>query len=558
MVTPASGGPSKLSDGALLDVEDVRVELPGADGRPTPILRRVSFALGRREAVGLVGASGSGKSLTALSILGLLPPQARVTGGRIRFDGIDLRRLPDRPLRAIRGGRIGYVPQEPATAFNPVWSIGLHLREAIRLHPAGARRVAPVRAAELLRLAELDDVPRMLRSFPHQLSSGQRQRAFLAIALAAAPDLLIADEPTSALDARVQREILATLRRLRQELRLAVLLISHDPAAVAAVCDRVLVMRDGEIVDDSRPRPRAAGRIGSRPADTARPQARGRPAVSDLRSTDPPLLEARGLVKHYSARGRRGSRRSVEALRGVSLHLHAGECLAVVGESGSGKSTLARCLARLIEPTSGSVTFAGDDLTTLRSEPLRRSRRYLQMIFADAGASLDPRMRVATILEEPLRAFALGSRGERRDRVLRTMERLGLSLSLARRFPGELSGGQRQRVAFGRAVIVHPRVLLADEPVSALDPPLQAQALELLNDLRVALGLGLLLIAHDLALVSRLADRLLVLDRGRVVEQGRTCEILRAPRHPQTAALVAAASAQVGDGTFRSETRRRG
>lgn len=254
MAATAGGRSPKLSDDALLDVEGLRVELPGADTRP--VLRRVSFDIERCEAVGLVGASGCGKSLTALSILGLLPAEARVTGGRIRFDGVDLQRLPDRPMRSIRGGRIGYVPQEPATALNPVRSVGFHLREAIRLHRDGAREGEPVstRAEELLRLAELDDVPRMLRSFPHQLSSGQRQRVFLAIALAAAPDLLIADEPTSALDARVQREILTTLRRLRRELRLAVLLISHDPAAVAAICDRVLEMRDGEIVADRRRR----------------------------------------------------------------------------------------------------------------------------------------------------------------------------------------------------------------------------------------------------------------------------------------------------------------
>lgn len=544
MAAAAGGRSPTLTGDALLDVEGLRVELPGADGRPSPVLRHVSFDIERREAVGLVGASGCGKSLTALSILGLLPAEARVTGGRIRFDGVELHGLLDREMRTIRGGRIGYVPQEPAIALNPVHSVGYHLREAIRLHRGAAREPVSSRAEGLLRLAELDDVPRMLRSYPHQLSSGQRQRVSLAIALAAAPDLLIADEPTSALDARVQREILTTLRRLRQELRLAVLLISHDPAAVSAVCDRVLELRDGEIVPTAEVAGLRAGRMASRPA------------ASD---SDPaPLLEARDLVKRYPPTGRRRSRQPVEALRGVSLRLHAGECLAVVGESGSGKSTLARCLLRLTDPTSGRVTFAGDDLTTLRGEPLRRRRRYLQMIFADSGASLDPRMRVETILEEPLRAFALGDRGERRARVARTMRRLGLAPALAQRFPGELSGGQRQRVAFGRAVVVHPRALVADEPVSALDAPLQARALELLDELRDALGLGLLLIAHDLTLVSRVADRLLVLDRGRVVEEGRTCEVLRAPRHPRTAALVAAAVAAGGDGTFLAETRRRG
>ncbi|MGH9379132.1 MAG: ATP-binding cassette domain-containing protein [Thermoanaerobaculia bacterium] len=251
------------------------------------------------------------------------------------------------------------------------------------------------------------------------------------------------------------------------------------------------------------------------------------------------LLEAHDLVKRYPAAGRRRGG-NVAALRGVSLGLDAGECVAVVGESGSGKSTLARCLVRLTEPDSGRVLFAGEDLTALCGEPLRWRRRYLQMTFPDAGASLDPRMRVAAILEEPLRAFGLGDRDERRERVLKAMDQLRLPPTLAGRFPGELSGGQRQRVAFGRAVIVRPRVLVADEPVSALDGSLRAQALEILRELRDALGLGLLLIAHDLELVSRMADRVLVLDGGAVVEQGPTREVLRAPRHPRTAALVAA------------------
>ena len=525
----------------LLDIQELEVAFPRRR-EWVPVVRKVSLALGRGEIVGLVGESGSGKTLTALSVLRLVPPPGRVTG-RIYLEGVDLLTLPEREMRKVRGGRIGFVFQEPATALNPVYTVGFQIAEAVRAHRRVSRREALAEAARLLDRVALPDARRRLADYPHQLSGGQRQRVGIAMALAAGPDLLLADEPTTALDVTIQAQILELLEGLRADLGLSVLLITHDLGIVAETCDRAAVMQQGEIVEEAEverlfgapahPYTRAllAAVPGGRERTSRTP---GTPGTS--------LLEVRAVTKEFPVR--RGlfqkTEGTVQAVAGVDLEIRRGECLALVGESGSGKTTLGRCLIRLVEPGSGRVLFDGEDLLALGTQELRAQRRRFQMVFQDPYGSLDPRQRVGSIVAEPLAIHGRVPREGRAARVAELLATVGLDPALAERYPHQLSGGQRQRVGIARALAVEPELLVADEPVSALDVSVRAQVLELLEGLRRRLGLAMLFISHDLAAVAQLADRVAVLYLGRVVELASSAELFRRPLHPYTVSLLSA------------------
>ena len=489
----------------------------------------VSFSISRGKVTALVGASGSGKTVIALGLLRLLSKPARIVGGRVRFDGWNLLESSETELRTVRGRRIGMVFQDPSTALHPALRIGVQIAETVRAHFPTSRAVAEARSIELLRMAGMPDAENRARDFPHQLSSGLRQRALIALALTAEPDLLIADEPTAALDATLQAEILATLARLRRERGLAILLITHD-LALAGPADEILVMERGRIVERGTP----AGLLGQPGhAATAALVASAR-ALEVLPEPDdqqrPSLLSLRNVSKRFSHHRM--------AVDDVTLVVGAGETVALVGESGSGKTTLARMALGLLAPTSGSIVFDGTDLAATTGRELRTMRRNLQMIFSDPGAALDPRQSIAAAIGEPLDVHGLGE--QRRERVVQLLENVGLSAALADRYPHQLSGGQRQRVGIARALATRPRLIVADEPFTALDVTTQAQLVELLARLQAQTGLAFLLIAHDLRIVRRLAARVAVMQSGRIVESSAAAELYRAPRHPHTRALLSA------------------
>jgi peptide/nickel transport system ATP-binding protein len=533
----------------LLEIRDLEVSFPrdSRDRREDwlTVVRGVSLDVRRGEIVGLVGESGSGKTLTALSVLRLVPPPARVSG-RVRLAGAgDLLTLPERELRRVRGGRIGFVFQEPMAALDPVYTVGFQIAEAVRAHRRISRREALAEAVRLLDRVALGDARRRVHDYPHQLSGGQRQRVGIAMALAAGPELLLADEPTTALDVTLQAQILELLDGLCAELGLSVLLITHDLGIVAERCHRVAVMHQGEVVETAEVEElfAAPGHAYTRallgalvdpipPLPSPLSRAGGEGALVQARSVSKAFPVRRGLFQRQLG--------TVRAVDRVDLEIRRGECLALVGESGSGKTTLGRCLIRLIEPTSGSILFDGEDLLTLGPRDLRARRRRFQMVFQDPWGSFDPRQRVGAAVAEPLDVHERLGRDETERRVAELLEDVGLDPALAGRWPHELSGGQRQRVGIARALAAGPDLLVADEPVSALDVTIRKQILDLLDDLRRRLRLSLLFISHDLGAVARLADRVAVLLHGRIVELAAVDDLFRRPRHPYTVNLLAA------------------
>src|SRR5215210_207484 len=481
----------------LLEIRDLEVSFPQGDGW-LRVVRGVSLDVAPGEIAGLVGESGSGKTLTALSILRLVPPPARVSG-RIRLAGAgDLLALPERELRRVRGGRVGFIFQEPMSALNPVYTIGFQIAEAVRAHRGISRKEALGEAVRLLDRVALADARRRIGDYPHQLSGGQRQRVGIAMALASGPDLLLADEPTTALDVTLQAQILELLDGLRADLGLSVLLITHDLGIVAERCDRVAVMHQGEIVEEAEVGELfAAPRHGYTRALLGALTPGPSPASGRGEKVSDSLASVRQLSKTCPVR--RGLFRkqlgTVRAVDRVDLEIRRGECLALVGESGSGKTTLGRCLIRLIEPTSGSVVFDGEDLLALRPRELRARRRRFQMVFQDPWGSLDPRQRVGSIVAEPLDVHERIPRAEIDRRVAELLTAVGLDPAFAARGPHQLSGGQRQRVGIARALAAGPDLLVADEPVSALDVSIRSQILDLLAGLRERLGLSLLFVS---------------------------------------------------------------
>ncbi|GAA4871066.1 ABC transporter ATP-binding protein [Saccharopolyspora cebuensis] len=514
----------------VLSFSGLRVRFRTEDG-VVEAVRGVDFAVERGEILALVGESGSGKSVTAMSALGLLPPNAEVTGS-IRLGERELGELDARSWRRVRGKDVAMVFQEPMTSLNPVFTIGWQLVEAVRLHTDASRAQARERAVELLGLVGLPERSR-LGYYPHQLSGGQRQRVMIAMALACEPDVLVADEPTTALDVTVQAEILALLRDLRDRLGMTVLLITHDMGVVADLADRVVVMYRGEVVEQA-----PVDRLFREPAQTytagllaavPRLDVSGGPGPQPA---DEPVLEVEDLVKAYGG---------TPVVDGVSLRVDRGEVVALVGESGSGKSTVGRCATRLTTPTSGRVRIAGQDITRLPARRLRPVRRRIGIVFQDPGSSLDPRLSIGDSIAEPLRLHRAGARPERERRVRELLDAVELGASMRDRYPHELSGGQRQRVSIARALALEPELLIADEPTSALDVSVQDAVLELFLDLQRRLSFGCLFISHDLAVVNMLAARVAVMRRGRIVEQGDRARVLGEPEHPYTRALLDAA-----------------
>ncbi len=529
---------SAIAAGRILSVENLTLALPpGADRRYA--VENASFELHAGQILCVVGESGSGKSMCASALMGLLPDTVRPVGGRIMFEGRNLLTLPDGAWREIRGQRVAMIFQEPMTALNPVIRIGVQIAEAFEAH---GRLTVAERRARTLKLAEevgLPDPERIVRSYPHQLSGGQRQRAMIAMALALEPSILVADEPTTALDVTTQAQILQLIRDIQQRRGMAVLFITHDFGVVSDIADRVAVMEKGIVVEQGlvadvldRPQHAYTRRLLAAVPNLTPPQ---RPSLADA----PTGFSARGLFKTYRGRGSAATRRDVAAVKDVSFDIRRGETLGLVGESGSGKSTVGRLVIRLTDPDAGSVRIGELDFTGMCGAQLRDTRKHVQMVFQDPFASLNPRRRVSQIIADgPIahgmpsaRAFA------RADELLALV---GLEPGAAWRYPHEFSGGQRQRIGIARALALEPDVLVADEPVSALDVSVQAQILHLLEDLKSRLRLSMLFITHDLNVAAQVCDRIAVMRQGELVELKPTAELLGHPEHPYTQALLAA------------------
>ena len=534
----------------LLQVRDLRVAFGNAKQR-REVLHGIDLDVFPGETVAIVGESGSGKSTTAAAVIDLLPGTGAVTGGSIRLDGVDLVGASRREIEAIRGRDIGYVPQDPMSNLNPVWSVGFQVEEAVRANGlATSRRAVRARAVEVLQQAGLADADRRMHQFPHQFSGGMRQRALIGIGLAADPKLLIADEPTSALDGTVQRVILDHLASLTREKGTAVLFITHDLGLAAERADRIVVMHRGEIVESGPSRviledpqhPYTRRLVAAAPSlASKRIQASvARSGIAHLEDVaDPhPVVEVRDLVKEYRIRSGGFRSEPFRAVDGVSFQIPRGKTLALVGESGSGKSTVAKMVLQLEQPTDGTVVIDGVDTAGMDRRELFRLRSRMQPVFQDPYGSLDPLRSIGALIAEPLRVHGVGDETARKDRVFELLEQVSLPRALAWRYPSELSGGQRQRVAIARALALKPSIVVLDEAVSALDVLVQDEILRLLAELQSELDLTYLFITHDLAVVRVAADLVCVMEHGRVVEQGTVDEIFASPSEPYTRRLL--------------------
>lgn len=509
-----------------------------------PLVKGVSFSLNKGETLALVGESGSGKTLSALSLMGLLPEGLSRTAEALQFAEHNLLTLPAPALRQLRGKRVAMIFQEPATALNPVLTCGAQVAEMFAIHTPEIRGAArKARVLELFGQVQLPTPERIYQSYPHEISGGQRQRVMIAMALAHAPDLLIADEPTTALDVTVQAEILALVKGLQKKLGMAMLWITHDFGVVKSLADRVVVLQHGQVVEAG-----TTTQVLSKPKAAYTKQLLG--ATLQLNAKPPslpkaakPLLEVQQLGHTY----RRPAPwfwqpdEELKALDQVSFTLPQGTTLGVVGESGSGKSTLARVLTRLQPATAGGrMVFMGQDFLALQGEALRQARKDMQMVFQDPVTSLNPKHTIFTILTEPLRAHNLLPRSAWPARVAELLKQVGLPPEAAERLPHQFSGGQRQRIAIARALALQPKLIIADEPVSALDVSIQAQILELFGQLQQTLGTSYVFISHDLRVVSHLAHQVLVLKDGKVVEYGPTAQVFGKPKAAYTKQLLKA------------------
>ncbi len=524
----------------LLDIAGLRLSIGETD-----ILKGIDMTIAPGEVMGVVGESGSGKSLTALSVMRLLPHAARLSG-RIVFDGKDIVSASEETMLALRGDDIGMIFQEPMTALNPLKTIGDQVMEGIRFHTGASRQEARARAEAVLDRVGLPHTAFPLSRYPHELSGGQRQRVMIAIACALKPKLLIADEPTTALDVLLQAQILGLLRDLVAENAMALMLISHDLAVVADMADRITILRDGQVQD--------GGETGSILSQMRHPYTRklaeasmhvpARARASRPVFTETPLVSVHDIVKDYP--GRRTSlwqaARPVRAVDGVSLDIAPRRSVALVGRSGCGKSTLARMILALDEPTSGTITLDGETITGRAKDELRALRRKMQVVFQDPYGSFNPRHTVRRLVAEPLHLLDVRpSKAETRDRVAAALERVGLAPPDMNKYPHEFSGGQRQRISIARAIITEPKLIVADEPVSALDVSIRAQVLDLFADLNDRLGVAYLFITHDLNVARAITDETLIMHEGRITERGRTSAILSDPQSEAGRALVAAA-----------------
>ncbi len=531
----------------LLEVRNLHVEFHTSFGTIRAV-DGISYTVDRGETLAILGESGSGKSVGAAAILNLIDtPPGYITDGQIYYKGRDLLTMSAEARREINGRQIAMIFQDTLAHLNPVYSVGWQIAETFRAHNQCAPKEADARAVELLQRVGIPDPGLRAGQYPHQFSGGQRQRVMIAMALALEPDLLIADEPTTALDVTVQAQILDLLKRLQIEEGMGLVLITHDLGVAADMADRVAVMHAGKIVEQG-PAVRIFGdpqHPYTRRLMTSIPgQAKDSGHQATIASHDALLLEVRDLAKHYEVTSgllRRRSGQMTRAVDGVSFGLAAGETLGVVGESGSGKSTLGRVILRLEDPTRGSVVYRGRDVFTMGPADLRVFRRKVQVVFQDPYSSLNPRMNVATIVSEPW-AIHRNILPKRlwADGVVDLLEKVGLKADHARRYPHQFSGGQRQRIAIARALALGPELIICDEAVSALDVSVQAQVIALLAQLRDEMGLAYIFIAHDLHVVEHFADRVLVMQAGRVVEQGSSQQIFESPEHPYTRDLLAA------------------
>ena len=532
--------PEVLPPDTLLQVEPLSVTFGTGDGMVEAV-QGVSFEIRRGETLALVGESGSGKSVTALSVLQLLPyPAARHPTGSIRFQGRELVGAPASDLLAVRGNRVSMIFQEPMTSLNPLHTIERQVNEVLILHKGLSRDSARKRTLELLDQVGIPDAANRLDAYPHQLSGGQRQRVMIAMALANEPDLLIADEPTTALDVTIQAQILKLLKTLQARYGMALLFITHDLGIVRKMADRVCVMTKGRIVEHG-----PVARVFDNPQHSytqhlLSAEPTGRPAAADPAS--PEILRLDDIKVHVPIR--RGVLRRtvghVKAVDGVSLALRRGHTIGLVGESGSGKTTLGLALLRL-EKSRGGIYFDGEDLQALGARELRALRRQMQIVFQDPFSSLSPRMSVGEIVGEGLEVHRIGNKAERDHAIDQALDEVGLDPASRERYPHEFSGGQRQRIAIARALVLKPRFIVLDEPTSALDMSVQAQIVDLLRDLQARHGLAYLFISHDLRVVRALADEVIVLRHGKVVERGPSQQVFESPQTPYTQALIAAA-----------------
>ena len=574
----------KAESDPLLEIRDLEVAFRSSTGL-VPAVRKANLTLYPGQSVAIVGESGSGKSTLAHAVIGLLPGTGRVTGGTIRFQGRDITHLGTQELTALRGSSIGLVPQDPMSNLNPVWSIGFQVKEALRANglagvaddrlahlmaehaghaqkaatSAGGRIDVDEQVALLLEQAGLPEASRRAKQYPHEFSGGMRQRALIAIGLAARPDLLIADEPTSALDVTVQRRILDHLQTLVRELGTAMLFITHDLGLAAERAEHIVVMHRGRVVESGPslevlqdPRHpytqrlvKAAPSLASRRIESA--HARGIQVTDDEllgaslgSSATEEILRVEHLTKVFEVRGAKGKDKTLTAVDDVSFGIRKGTTTALVGESGSGKSTVANIILNLIDPTSGKVFHDGVDLSTLGPKELFALRRIMQPVFQNPYGSLDPMYSIFRVVEEPLRVHGIGTAKEREARVAELLDMVSLPRSVMRRYPHELSGGQRQGVAIARALALKPQIVVLDEAVSALDVLVQAQILRLLSDLQAELELTYLFITHDLAVVRQIADDVVVMEHGRIVESGAADELFANPRQDYTRELIRA------------------
>jgi peptide/nickel transport system ATP-binding protein len=524
--------------GIVLSIDELKVALPAWSDRRFAV-GGVSLDIRQKEILCIVGESGSGKSMMGKAILGLLPaPHVRAVGGRIMFEGRNLLDLSDDDLRAIRGGRIAMIFQEPMTALNPLMKVGQQIEEVLEIHTRMTPAQRRERVLELIRDVHLPEPERMIASYPHQLSGGQRQRVVIAMALALEPALIIADEPTTALDVTTQAQILHLIKELQRAHGTAVLFITHDFGVVAEIADRVAVMRHGEVVEQGP----AAQVLVSPQADYTKALVAAvpglKPRLKELDANSNVLLRVTNLQKTYRTSSGLfgGTVREVHAAKKINLELKRESSLALVGESGSGKSTLARCIIGLESVDSGLIEIDGERISGRTRAELRPFRKHVQMVFQDPYASLNPRQRVGDII-------ALGPmlNGVSREQAIAEARELlhlvGLKPDAVDRYPHEFSGGQRQRIGIARALAVKPKLIVADEPVSALDVSVQKQVLELLNDLRKSFGLSMLFITHDLRVAATVCEEIAIMQRGEIVERGATAEIFAAPSHSYTRSL---------------------
>ncbi|WP_330183858.1 ABC transporter ATP-binding protein [Nocardia sp. NBC_01503] len=547
----------------LLEVRDLNVCFT-SEGKRIPAVRGVNLSVYPGQTVAIVGESGSGKSTTAHAIIDLLPGSGEITDGSIMFGGKDLARASQRDIVGVRGKGIGFVPQDPMSNLNPVWKIGFQIRETLEANGIAKGAAARQRAVELLTEAGMPDAERRVNQYPHEFSGGMRQRALIAIGLSCRPKLLIADEPTSALDVTVQRQILDHLDTLTTELGTAVLLITHDLGLAAERAEHLVVMYRGKVVESGPAQqilrepqhlytkklvnsaPSLASQRLSSVQQRAEVRAQAVQVAEQLAETDTEfvsapdeLLVVENLTKVYKIRGSTPWKSTeLIAADDVSFRLHRGTTTAIVGESGSGKSTVAQMVLGLLEPTSGHVTFDGRAVANLNAKAALAFRRRVQPVFQDPYGSLDPMYSIYRTIEEPLRTHGIGTPKEREATVRDLLDKVSLPASVMRRYPNELSGGQRQRVAIARALALSPELVVCDEAVSALDVLVQAQILQLLNQLQAELGLSYLFITHDLAVVRQIADNVVVMQSGKVVEAAPTTDVFDNPQSPYTRRLL--------------------